>query len=240
MNGKRILAVAAHPDDADFYCGGAVAKWIEEGAEVCYVICTDGAMGSESGDITPEELIRIRIEEQRSANKELGVKETVFLGYPDMGLTAGEELREKICREIRRLKPHILLTFDPWQRYELHPDHTVAGREAIYSRLAARLPLKYPGHSGEGLKAWSIQDMYLFKTDRPNFWVETETQLKKKLNALASHKSQFSALALDTESGMEILLQMSQRHPETGVISEGFRRIALEGLEGLKNYIGLY
>lgn len=239
MKGKRMIAIAAHPDDADFYCGGTVAMWVEAGAEVYYVICTDGALGSDTGDVTPEELIKIRVEEQRRANEELGVKETVFLGFPDMALTAGEDLRERMCREIRRIKPHVLLTFDPWQRYELHPDHTVAGREAIYSRLAAKLPLKYPHHVDEGFEAWSIQEMYLFKTDMPNIWFETEKFVQKKLNALACHKSQFGSLALDTESGMEILQVMSHRHPESGKISEGFRHIALEGLEGLKNYIGL-
>lgn len=240
MKGKRILAVAAHPDDADFYCGGTLATWIEAGAEVFYAICTDGSMGSDSGEYTPAELAELRQKEQDAANLALGVKETAYFGFPDLGLQTGEELREKIAREIRRTRPHIIMTFDPWQRYELHPDHTAAGKEAIYARLAARLPLKYPHLLDEGLKPWSVQDLYLFKTDRPNFWVETESALEKKLSALTCHKSQFEALASSVESGMAILKMMSQKHPEKGTIAEGFRKIELEGLEGLKNYIGLY
>ena len=239
MKGKRVMVVAAHPDDADFYCGGTVALWAEQGAEITYVICTDGALGAEEGGVSPEELINIRKKEQGAANGVLGVKETIYLEYRDMSLPRGEELREKIAREYKRHRPEILLTFDPWLRYELHPDHTNAGIEALYARLAAKMPLQYTHHSKEGLKSWSISEAYLFKTDRPNKWIEMEKMIDRKLAALACHQSQFGAMVANQEVGKQILLDMSQKHPDTGRVSEGFRFLPLEGLEGLKTYICL-
>jgi LmbE family N-acetylglucosaminyl deacetylase len=239
MKNKKIMVVAAHPDDADFYCGGALARWIQEGARVTYVICTDGALGADDEKNTMAELAAIRQKEQNEANRTLGVSETVYLGYPDLSLTAGEELRYRIAREYRIHKPDILITFDPWARYELHPDHTVAGRETIYARLAARLPLRYPELNREGLNAWPINDLYLMKTDNPNTWIETEDFLKLKLHTLMCHMSQFAFLASNEESGLAVLRMMSRTHPKTGRIVETFKHMPLEGLEGLKAYIGL-
>jgi len=239
MNEKKVMVVAAHPDDADFYCGGTIAKWIEQGARVKYLICTDGALGSEEEEKNPLELVELRKKEQETANEKLEVEETIWLNYPDMSLPAGEELREKIAMEYRRFCPEIVFSFDPWLRYELHPDHTIAGREAIYARLAAKMPMKYAQNEHGGLKAWSVSEMYLFKTDAPDMWVDTEDQLEKKLAALECHFSQFGAFVQDRESGMALLKEMSHRHPETGRVSEGFKHLVLEGVEGLKTYIGL-
>ncbi|HOC93522.1 MAG TPA: PIG-L family deacetylase [bacterium] len=239
MKNQRVLVVAAHPDDADFYCGGAVAFWISKGATVHYVICTDGAIGADSADVVPAELAALRKKEQSDANAALGVRQTVWLDYPDFSLPAGEQLRKDIARQIRRFKPHILATFDPWLRYELHPDHTVAGRETIYARLAARLPLRYPDLNDEGLLSWPVERLFLFKTDNPNTWIDTEDFIKTKFNTLKCHASQFKELASDDTFGLSLLKQLSKRHPETGRIAEPFRNIPLEGLEGLMNYISL-
>lgn len=239
MKGKRIMAVSAHPDDADFYCGGAVAKWISEGAEVIYVVCTDDSLGAEKPGVTKEELSAVRKEEQHAANRVLGVRETVWLGYPDMSLPAGEDLRLKLAREFRIHKPDIVLSFDPWQRYELHPDHTAAGRESIYARLAASNLLRYPELDAQGLTAWSVKEMYLFKTDKPDRWIDVEDFLELKVRALKCHESQFGHLVQNEQQGMYLVRELSHRHPETGRVAEGFKYIPFEGLEGLKAYIGL-
>jgi LmbE family N-acetylglucosaminyl deacetylase len=240
VKGKRVMAIAAHPDDADFYCGGTVAKWIKEGAEVVYVICTDDSCGSDTGDISPRELADLRRKEQDGANKVYGVKETIYLGYPDMGLYDCEELRRDVAREIRKYKPHILLAFDPWLRYEVHPDHTASAKGALYGRFAAKLPLKFPELlKDEGLKPWGIDEAYFFKTDQPNLWVDIEDYLEMKVAALACHHSQFADLVPNQEQGMGMLKMLSHKEPETGRVAERFKFLPLEGLEGLKAYISL-
>ena len=136
MKGKRIMVVAAHPDDADFYCGGTVALWARQGAEITYLICTDGALGSTDPAVGPEQIKEIRKQEQARANEAMGVKETLWLDYPDMGLKFDDELWCKVTALYRTHRPEIVLTFDPWLRCELHPDHTAAGTAGYYVEVS--------------------------------------------------------------------------------------------------------
>ena len=57
---KIVLAIAAHPDDVDFGFAGSIAKWAEAGANVYYLIITDGSKGSDDPAISPEKLIKMR------------------------------------------------------------------------------------------------------------------------------------------------------------------------------------
>src|SRR6266704_5683224 len=80
---KRVLGVFAHPDDPEFGSGGSVAKLAKDGAEVTYVIVTDGSQGGEDPKQKDSELTAIRQKEQRAAAKILGVKQVEFLGFKD-------------------------------------------------------------------------------------------------------------------------------------------------------------
>ena len=75
------MVIMAHPDDAEWTCSGTVAKWCAEGWDVVYVLCTDGSKGSSDPNMTSEDLVKIREEEQRRAGEVLGLKDVVFLGY---------------------------------------------------------------------------------------------------------------------------------------------------------------
>src|SRR5215469_9967541 len=81
--GQRVLVVMAHPDDAEFICGGTIARLVAEGREVHYVLVTNGNRGSHEPGMTMERLGKIREDEQRHAAKALGVSELTFLGYND-------------------------------------------------------------------------------------------------------------------------------------------------------------
>ncbi len=234
---KRILVVMAHPDDADYYCGGIVAKWAGEGAEIKYLICTDGAVGTSDPQMTTEKLAAIRQAEQLAANKVLGVTATIFLDNRDLTLRTGDHLRKSLARQYRIHKPHILMTFDPWVRHEIHPDHTAAGFEAIYARGGADLRLPYPDLLDEGLEPWHISDLLLFKTNYPNIVVDTENYIERKLDALACHDSQFGPLVADRHQGLHLLREISARDPQTGRICETLKHIALDGFEGLRDYV---
>src|SRR6266567_9055410 len=96
----RAMAVFAHPDDAEFGCGGTIAKWVGEGIEFVYVVATDGSKGSADPEMSPEQLIALRRQEQRSAADVLGVKDIVFLGYLDGYLEHTLALRKDIARAI--------------------------------------------------------------------------------------------------------------------------------------------
>ena len=115
-----------HPDDSEFGCAGVVARWTRAGKRVVYVILTNGDKGMSDRSLTPEKLAAIRQLEQREAALVLGVKEVVYLGYPDQGLEDSPELRKDIVRQIRLYRPDVVVTVDPYRRYIWHRDHRLS------------------------------------------------------------------------------------------------------------------
>lgn len=70
--GRRGLVVFAHPDDAEFTCGGTLALWSPQGSDIFYAVCTDGSKGSDDGRLPAKELVLRRQAEQQEAAKVLG------------------------------------------------------------------------------------------------------------------------------------------------------------------------
>ena len=67
---QRVLVVTPHPNDAEVWCGGTVARWIKEGVEVHYVLCTDGGKGTFDRQMSSLDLAVIREAEQREAARD--------------------------------------------------------------------------------------------------------------------------------------------------------------------------
>ena len=133
---SSAVVLFAHPDDAEFMCGGTVARWVNEGCRVHYVVITDGSAGSNEPGITREAFREIREREQRAAADILGVSSVTFLGELDGHLEVTLATRKKVCREIRRLRPEVLVAPDPsrlWsgEGYINHWDHKQAGLLAL-------------------------------------------------------------------------------------------------------------
>jgi LmbE family N-acetylglucosaminyl deacetylase len=123
-----IVAVYAHPDDGEFHVAGSMAKWAAAGHDVYAICATDGAMGSKRRDADAAAIAKTRAAELTSALANLGAKPPIMLGFPDGNLRQhGEPLRERITYWLRKLRADRVITFDPWKRYEIHPDHIEAG-----------------------------------------------------------------------------------------------------------------
>src|SRR3990167_3444387 len=138
---KIVLGVAAHPDDLEFGAGGTIAKWAGQGAKVYYLVLTDGSKGSSDKNISPKELAKIRRQEQHDAAKVLSVKEVFFCNYEDCKLDCSQDVKRDIARQIRIVKPDVVITMDPTMIYAPdsgfinHPDHRAAGQatlDAVY------------------------------------------------------------------------------------------------------------
>jgi LmbE family N-acetylglucosaminyl deacetylase len=83
---QRAMSIYAHPDDQEFSIGGTLAKWARAGTEIISVIITSGDSGSNDpakDGSYKQELAELRENEQLAANEILGIKETIFLRYPD-------------------------------------------------------------------------------------------------------------------------------------------------------------
>lgn len=187
----QVLVVAPHPDDAEFGVAGTVARWTREGKDVVYVMCTNGDKGTSDVNMKPEELAKIREQEQLAAAKVLGVREVVFLRHPDQGLEDTSEFRKEIVRQIRKYRPETVVTADPYRRYLWHRDHRVTGQvvlDAIFPY--ARDYHAYPDLIQEGLQPHKVREVLLWGTEEPNYRSDITDTFDTKLAALACHKSQ--------------------------------------------------
>jgi LmbE family N-acetylglucosaminyl deacetylase len=187
-----VLALVPHPDDAEFYCGGTLAKLVAEGATLYIVVATDGRKGSFLEESNT--LAELRAEEMRRAAAVLGAQPPVLLGFPDMELDTLRPgvLREQFVRAIRRYRPDAVFAEDPYGIFEPHPDHRAVAWAATEAINAARLPLAYPQHLAEGLQPHFVREKYFYGNALPfaNKVVDTTAYIERKLAALSEHRSQ--------------------------------------------------
>ena len=193
---KRGMVVVAHPDDAEFGAAGTVAKWVAEGIEMTYVLTTDGSKGSSDPKMTPEELVRIRRQEQLDAAAVLGVSHVEFLGHPDGYLEHTLALRRDIARTIRKFKPDRLITMNPYRSFTInsyinHPDHIATGDAtlaAVYP--TARDRMTFPELLAEGFEPHVVREVYVVGTESPDCYIDITGTIDKKLQSLYKHASQ--------------------------------------------------
>ena len=186
----RVMVIAAHPDDPEFGCGGTIAKLAAQGKEITYVLLTSGDKGSHDPSIRPGQLARMREREQRAAADELGVKEVIFLRYPDGILENTLALRAQLAHIIRQHKPHILFAIDPWRHYQLHPDHRAAGFAALDAVYAAREWNIFAEQLMDDDPPWRVKQIYLFWTENADHWEDVSDTIDKRIAALTRHVSQ--------------------------------------------------
>jgi LmbE family N-acetylglucosaminyl deacetylase len=130
----RLACVLAHPDDESLGVGGTLARYAGDGVETFLVTATRGERGrylDNSRHPGPEALGRIREAELRAAAEALGIRDVRFLDYVDKDLDRADpgEVLAKIVGHLRRIRPHVVVTFGPDGAYG-HPDHIAIGQLA--------------------------------------------------------------------------------------------------------------
>lgn len=193
MNSKEVhvLAFSPHPIDTEWGMGGTVARWTREGKDVIYVVCTNGDKGSSDPDMKPEELAKIREQEQLAAAKVLGVRDVIFLRHPDLGLEYTLEFRKEILRLILEYRPEIVATCDSYQRYISNRDHRILGRivlDAVWP--CAQAPNTYRDLLEQGLKLHKVKNVIMWQTQEPNCRFDITDTFETKMAAFRCHKSQ--------------------------------------------------
>ncbi len=195
MRFASALVLFAHPDDAEYMCGGTVAAWTREGTDVHYVCITDGSAGSNEPGVTREQMAPIREREQRAAAEVLGVSTVAFLGERDGELTVDLDTRRKVAREVRRIRPEVLVAPDPsrlWsgRGYVNHPDHKAAGTLALCAVMPdAPTRLQFSELLEEGFEPFEIPNLWL-AAEEPDTYVDITKTIDTKLEALTRHESQ--------------------------------------------------
>lgn len=232
---KSVMVIIAHPDDIEFGCAGTVARWVKEGAEGIYVLCTSGDVGIAEPGMTKARATEIREAEQLAAAEVVGVKNVVFLREPDGMLVNTLDLRKRLVRQIRRFKPEVVITVDPtvqWvsDTYINHPDHRAAGQAALDAIFpAAGQPNLFEELAEEGLSAHKVRKVYVrtFRQDDSVFVDITDT-MELKIKALKQHVSQLgewdpAPMLREWAAGAALGKEMAY--------AEGYRVITLESDE---------
>ncbi len=187
---ERVLTIGAHPDDAEFGAGATLAKWASAGSHVVMLVMTDGSKGSWDPEVDQAGLVKTRKREQRAAAERLGATDIVLLDHIDGELENTMALREEISAWIRRVQPDVVLTHDPWQRYQMHPDHRATGWAAVDGVVAAREPLAFAHQLTGDVTHHRPAALLLWSADEPNHWEDAEGFLDAKIAALLEHSSQ--------------------------------------------------
>jgi LmbE family N-acetylglucosaminyl deacetylase len=166
-----LLAVLAHPDDETFGTGGTLARYAWSGTRV-HLIC---ATGGEAGTVDPHflegfnSIAELRRNELECAARTLGLNSVEMLGYRDSGMPGSADNRHpnalaaadieavtaRIVHSIRRLRPQVVITFDPIGGYR-HPDHIAVHQATVNAFYAAGDPQQFP----EDLPPYQPQKLY--------------------------------------------------------------------------------
>jgi LmbE family N-acetylglucosaminyl deacetylase len=226
----RVLAVYAHPDDADVACGGTLARWAKAGASVHLVVCTDGGRGTADPGVDPVELAERRAGELVEAAAIIGLAGHEVLGWTDGELDDTAALREEMVRLIRRIRPDVVCGHDPTaiffgQDYFNHRDHRQAGW-ALLDALspAAWLPHYFP----DAGPPHRVSVAYLSGTLEPDVWVDISDTVEMKAAAVERHRSQFAGE--EDWAGDAVRRRAEEEGRRAGVgHAEGFRRLRLGG-----------
>lgn len=181
MEPLDVLAVMAHPDDAELLCGGTLLRCADAGERTGILDLTRGETGSRG---TPE----IRAAEAEEASGILGLAVRRNAGLPDSRLQNTPETRRIVVGLLRELRPRVVVTH--WLRSR-HPDHRAAAELVYDSSFLAGLK-NFDAH-GAAYRPFKVVHALSFREDpsRPTFVVEITDQMDRKLKAVAAFRSQF-------------------------------------------------
>jgi bacillithiol biosynthesis deacetylase BshB1 len=190
MDAFDIVAVCAHPDDAELVMGGTVAREAARGRRVALVDLTRGECGSRG---TPE----TRAAEASEAARILGAAHRESLGLPDAKLQVVPEQKDPMVEAIRRLRPRVVL-LQHWE--QRHPDHAAASRIVYDACFLAGLRNYRPdlGPPFRPAKLAYAATMTEANNLVPTFVVDITPFWEAKLRAIAAFASQFASAPGET------------------------------------------
>jgi LmbE family N-acetylglucosaminyl deacetylase len=222
-----VLAIYAHPDDADVSCAGTLARWAAAGAAIEIVVCATGDKGASDAWIDPDKLAVLRAGEVERSAAVLGVGGLRQLGRADGDVFNDDALRRELVEQIRELRPEVVVCPDPLavffgELYYNHRDHREVGFAALDAATAASAPLYYPD-AGD---AHRVATVLMSGTLEPSVWVDVSASIEAKAAAVECHRSQLGDRSEWFRSA--VLERAEQAGGEVGVrYAESFRRLVL-------------
>lgn len=176
-----LVAIMAHPDDAELLCGGALLRARDHGHETAVIDLTRGESGS-AGNAS------LRQQEADAASRILGLSARLNAGLPDGALENTPAARNTVASLIRTLAPSAVIVMWPEGR---HPDHRVASQlayDACFVAGLSRAPVEGKPH-----RPAKIVHALTYREDtvKPSFVLDITEQMERKIEAIFAYASQF-------------------------------------------------
>jgi LmbE family N-acetylglucosaminyl deacetylase len=160
--GKMLAAIQPHCDDIPIFAGGTVLKLIDEGYEGILITVSDDSMAGDgvgNGDVAAK-----NAKDTREVAGRLGLKEAIFLNYPNHNLDAWPivEMRARLVFLLRHFRVDTVIVYDPSGLYERNPDHYVTARAVEWAAGICDMQWDYPEFGLAGIKPHTVSDRYYF------------------------------------------------------------------------------
>jgi LmbE family N-acetylglucosaminyl deacetylase len=194
LEGKRILAVGAHPDDVEFMCAGSLYLLCRLGYEIHVAVMSRGDCGSV--DLSAQEISRIRDREARAACKVLGATYHC-VGFRDLCIFNDDAANRRVAALLREVNPWLVITHPPQDYMTDHEMTSLLVRNACFSAPIPNYDLTPFTHAPRCSAiptlyyAQPIEGIDLFgKPVLPQFYVDVSDCMDVKMQMLACHESQ--------------------------------------------------
>jgi LmbE family N-acetylglucosaminyl deacetylase len=219
----RVLAFGAHPDDLEFYMGGTLAKYADQGHSVTMAVVTNGDVGSST--LSMEEIAAVRKSEAQAAAALIGA-DLLWLDYHDEFFFYNEQTRRHLIDVMRQAEPNVV--FAHWSS-DYHPDHSLSGQAVRDARIMTAVPNIKTAHPPlKKIPALFHYDTAAGVNFVPEVYVDITAQFPTKQKMLACHESQnawISDIFADNITKM-MEIQTRFRGFQSGVrYAEGFRAL---------------
>ncbi len=179
MNGMRILALGAHPDDIEAGCGGTLIKYAQNGHRIFLMVMTSGGQGAAP---------KIRKREQLLAIQRLRAEKIYWGGYPDTEVPLDREVIQKIERVVNEIKPHFIFVN---YHDDTHQDHRHLALSTITATRYTRNVLFYEGPTTQNFA--------------PTVFVDIDTVLEEKIASIKAHASQVRKTNIEGLSIVDVI-----------------------------------
>jgi LmbE family N-acetylglucosaminyl deacetylase len=217
----RLLAIVAHPDDAECLCAGTLARAKAEGAAIGILVLCQGEKGQSSPPVA--NLAAVRRREMQAAAGLLGA-ELFFGRVPDGDLADTPPQRRILLEVYRRFQPSLVLAHSA---DDYHADHRAAGalaEAASWFAASAGHKTRSPALPGQPA-LWWMDTMQMTRFE-PGFYIDVTPYVELKRRMLACHRSQLRRGSQSDFSPLEeqMLRQCQARGAQSGVAAaEAFR-----------------
>ena len=210
---QRALCIVAHPDDIEYGCAAAVARWTGQGKWVGYTMVTSGEAGIDAMD--PQTCRAVREQEEIESARIVGVDSVDFLGQPDGILEYGVALRRVLTAEVRRHRPDIVITGnyrDTWGGANLNQaDHIAVGKAVLDAVRDAGNRWIFPEQLEDGTEPWGgVRAVWAFGSPQSTHAVDTTETFDAGVASLEAHAAYIEGLGWENWDPREFLEGMAR------------------------------